>query len=152
MVIRNAAAGDHAALLDMMEDFNRGERIDMQRETTAPALARLLADDSLGRVLISDGGYAVLTWGFDLEFGGRDAFLTELYVRPDARRRGLGRALLDAVLRTAKDGGAGAVHLGVYPDNHAALALYRSAGFTRIPRDFYSQLMEGPKKPSDYKS
>src|SRR4029079_15223178 len=98
MEIRKAHAGDHAALLDMMEVFNRGERIDMRREVVGPALAKLLADDSLGVVLICDGGYALLTWGFDLEFGGRDAFLTELYLRPEQRRSGVGRALLEAVL------------------------------------------------------
>ena len=139
MSVRIALPGDHALLLDMMADFNRGERIAMRRDVAGPALARLLAERSLGCVLIGDGGYAVLTWGFDLEFGGRDAFLTEIYVRPDRRRRGLGRALLMAVLQTAKDEGAGAVHLGAYPDNEAALALYRGAGFTRIPRDFYSR-------------
>ena len=139
MNVRIAGPGDHAALLDMMADFNRGERIEMRREITGPALAQLLAEQGLGRALIGDGGYAILTWGFDLEFGGRDAFLTEIYVRPDRRRLGLGRALLAAVLQTARDSGAGAVHLGTYPDNRAALALYRAAGFTRIPRDFYSR-------------
>jgi ribosomal protein S18 acetylase RimI-like enzyme len=140
MIIRDAGPRDHAALLDMMEVFNRGERIDMRREVVGPALSRLLADQSLGRLLIAEeGGYALLTWGFDLEFGGRDAFLTEIFVRPEARRGGLGRALLDAVLRAAREAGAGAVHLGVYPDNEPALALYRAAGFTRIPRDFYSR-------------
>ena len=139
MSLRIAGPGDHPALLDMMADFNRGERIEMRREITGPALAQLLAEDNLGRVLIGDGAYAILTWGFDLEFGGRDAFLTEIYVRPDRRRLGLGRALLEAVLQTARDCGAGAVHLGAYPDNRAALALYRAAGFTRIPRDLYSK-------------
>lgn len=142
MDIRDAGPRDHAVLLDMMEEFNRGERIDMRREIVGPALSRLLADESLGRILIADGGYAMLTWGFDLEFGGRDAFLTEIFVRPEARRTGLGRALLDAILRTARDAGAGAVHLGVYPDNHPALALYRAAGFTRIPRDFYTRRLD----------
>jgi ribosomal protein S18 acetylase RimI-like enzyme len=139
MNVRKAGMSDHAALLDMMEVFNRGERIDMRREVVGPALARLIADDSLGRVLIADGGYAVVTWGYDLEFGGRDAFLTELYVRSEARRAGLGRALLDAVFAAGREAGAGFVHLGVYPDNEPALALYRAAGFTRIPRDFYSR-------------
>src|SRR5262245_10731969 len=139
MVIREAGPRDHEALLDMMEEFNRGERIEMRREVTGPALARLLADGGLGRVLIAEDGYAVLTWGFDLDFGGRDAFLTEIFVRPQSRRAGGGRALLEAVLRVARDAGAGAVHLGVYPDNQAALALYRAAGFARIPRDFYSK-------------
>ena len=123
-----------------MEAFNRAEHIEMRREVTGPALTRLLADPSLGRVIVADdhSGYAVVTWGFDLEFGGRDAFLTEIYVSPDCRRTGLGRRLLDEVLRVAKAEGAGAVHLGVYPDNHAALALYRAAGFAKIPRDLYS--------------
>jgi ribosomal protein S18 acetylase RimI-like enzyme len=141
--VRSARESDRDALLDLMEDFNRDERIEMRREITSPALARLIADASLGRVLVIEeeglAGYAVLTWGFDLEFGGRDSFLTELFVAPEKRRRGLGRLLLDAVAEAARDGGAGAIHLGVYPDNQRALALYRSAGYTRLPRDFYSK-------------
>jgi ribosomal protein S18 acetylase RimI-like enzyme len=141
-MLRFATTSDHAALMDMMADFNRGERIDMRREVTGPALTRLLGDATLGRVIVAGDpavGYAVLTWGFDLEFGGRDAFLTELYVRPEQRRHRLGRALLEEVLRVAQQEGAGAVHLGVYAENDAALALYRAAGFTKIPRDFYSR-------------
>jgi ribosomal protein S18 acetylase RimI-like enzyme len=141
-MIRPAAQSDHAAILDMMEIFNRGERIDMRRETWGPALSRLIADPRLGRLLVVDEGglcgYAVVTWGFDFEFGGRDAFLTELYVAESRRKSGLGRKLLDGVLAAARDEGAGAVHLGVYPDNAPALALYRAMGFTKIPRDFYS--------------
>jgi len=98
----------------------------MRREVTGPALARLLGEGTLGSVIVEGDpvvGYAVLTWGFDLEFGGRDAFLTEMYVRPEARRCGLGRALLDEVLRVARGEGAGAVHLGVYPENKAAVAV-----------------------------
>src|SRR5262245_12610320 len=98
-MFRLAHDTDHAALLDLMEDFNRSERIQMRREVTGPALARLLADPSLGCVIVADdhSGYAVLTWGFDLEFGGRDSFLTEIYVVPERRREGLGRRLLDEV-------------------------------------------------------
>jgi ribosomal protein S18 acetylase RimI-like enzyme len=126
-----------------MEEFNRGENIEMNRNRTSSGLARLIADESLGRVLIVDDGkvigYAVLTWGFDLEFGGRDAFLTEIFVAAQTRRHGLGRQLLDEVLASARAAGAGAIHLGVYPHNEPALALYRSAGFGRLPRDFYSK-------------
>lgn len=139
-MLRIANQTDHAALLELMDAFNRAERIEMIREITGPALSQLLSDPSLGCVIVADdhSGYAVFTWGFDLEFGGRDAFLTEIYVVPEGRRGGLGRRLLDEVLQVAKRKGAGAVHLGVYPDNEAALALYRSAGFNRIPRDFYT--------------
>jgi len=140
-MLRLATQDDHAALLDLMETFNRGEHIVMRREVTGPALARLLSDAALGLVIVASdfSGYAVLTWGFDLEFGGRDSFLTEVYVRPERRRAGLGRQLIDEVLRVAKDNGAGAVHLGVYADNGPAVALYRGAGFTKIPRDFYTR-------------
>jgi ribosomal protein S18 acetylase RimI-like enzyme len=143
-MLRPSAPADYAALLELMEAFNRGERIEMRREVTGPALETLLGHPSLGRVIVDDQqgqlvGYAILTWGFDLEFGGRDAFLTELYVAPEVRRSGRGLLLLNEVLRAAKSEGAGAVHLGVYPDNDAALALYRAAGFSRIPRDFYTK-------------
>lgn len=140
-MLRLATQDDHAALLELMEGFNRSEHIVMRREVTGPALARLLADPTLGLVIVASdhSAYAVLTWGFDLEFGGRDSFLTEVYVIPDRRRTGLGRRLIDEVLRVAKDNGAGAVHLGVYADNEPAVALYRGAGFARIPRDFYTR-------------
>jgi ribosomal protein S18 acetylase RimI-like enzyme len=140
IMLRLADETDHAALLDLMEAFNRAEHIEMRRETTARALARLLADPTLGRVIVAGdhSAYAVLTWGYDLEFGGRDAFLTEIYVVPERRRAGLGRRLLDEALRVARQEGAGAMHLGVYPENEAAVSLYRAAGFTRIPRDFYT--------------
>ena len=39
-------------------------------------------------------GYFVLTWGFDLEWNGRDAFLSELFLIPDARGKALGAAAL----------------------------------------------------------
>src|SRR6476659_6940887 len=107
-MLRIANQSDHAALLDLMDAFNRAERIEMLRGVTGPALSRLLSDRALGCVIIADdySGYAVFTWGFDLEFGGRDAFLTEIYVAPERRREGLGRRLLDEVLSVAKREGA----------------------------------------------
>ena len=144
--VRAADAEDLAPLLGMMEEFNRVERIEFRREATGPALARLIDDGALGRVLVLTdasqrdlAGYAVLSWGYDLEVGGRDAFLTEIFVRPEHRRRGWARLLLDELARLARQEGAGAIHLGVYPDNEPALQLYKSAGFQKIPRDFYSK-------------
>jgi ribosomal protein S18 acetylase RimI-like enzyme len=43
------------------------------------------------------------------------------------------------VADAARAAGAGAIHLGVFPHNRAAVALYRASGFTRIPRDFYTK-------------
>lgn len=58
--------------------------------------------------------------------------LRDLYVVPGARRRGVGRALVEAV-RAAADA-AGAIRLSVQtePDNAAALQLYRACGFAPV--------------------
>jgi ribosomal protein S18 acetylase RimI-like enzyme len=143
--MRDAKSEDIDRLLELMDAFNRAERIPFDRERTRPALARLIGDRSLGRVqLILDGanaiaGYLVLTYGYDLEFDGRDAFLTEIFIEPAARRHGLAASALKELDELARSDGAGAIHLGVYADNEPALALYRRAGFAPLPRVFYSK-------------
>jgi len=79
-------------------------------------------------------GYAVGTFGYDLEFAGPDAFVTEIFIRPEDRGAGEGRRLLDALTETMRKGGAGAIHLGVRRANRVARRLYAAAGFTPIPR------------------
>jgi tRNA threonylcarbamoyladenosine biosynthesis protein TsaB len=59
---------------------------------------------------------------------GADAELERIAVRPDARRAGHGRRLLDAAVAEARSAGASRLVLEVATDNVAALALYRSAG------------------------
>jgi ribosomal-protein-alanine N-acetyltransferase len=71
----------------------------------------------------------VLAWQVADEFE-----LLDLGTDPAFRRRGVGRALLDALLERARAGGASAVYLEVRPSNAAALALYRAAGFTDLAR------------------
>ncbi|MCY1384374.1 Mycothiol acetyltransferase [compost metagenome] len=57
------------------------------------------------------------------------------------RRQGLGKAMLDVSLRWARLRGAKKAWLQVEADNEAALALYRSAGFS----DVYNYLYRTPK-------
>src|SRR5262245_16710080 len=96
VTLQVAQASDAAGPLIMMDDFNAGEAIAVDPDRLRTALDRLLADQGLGRIWLvsSDGepvGYAVLTFGYDLEYAGRDAFLTELYLVPRARGRGVAR-------------------------------------------------------------
>jgi ribosomal protein S18 acetylase RimI-like enzyme len=144
--LRRAGPADAARLLPMMADFNRGEQIEVPAAVLAPALERLLGGDDLGRVwLIEAGGatagYAVLTFGYDLEFAGRDAFLTELYLRPEARGRGLGRQALSAIEEAAAVLAVHAIHLMVRPENQAAVALYAAAGYLSPPRTMLSKTL-----------
>jgi ribosomal protein S18 acetylase RimI-like enzyme len=57
------------------------------------------------------------------------ALLVAMWVEPAARRRGLGRELVEAVCAWAERGGAKTVELDVREHNRAAIDLYRRAGF-----------------------
>lgn len=57
-----------------------------------------------------------------------------LAVAPGARRRGVGGALLDALMRQAAEWGAAVMFLEAAAENEAALALYRRRGFAGIGR------------------
>ena len=84
----------------------------------------LVADAPGGGV----GGYAAYWLASD------EAELADLAVHPDQRRRGVGRRLVEGVCREARERGAATVYLQVRESNHAALALYREAGFSERGR------------------
>ena len=63
-----------------------------------------------------------------------EAEILTLAVHPAARRRGLGRALLDTALDEAAAAGASAMLLEVSDINSAARMLYESSGFTAVGR------------------
>ncbi|MCK6548701.1 GNAT family N-acetyltransferase [Myxococcota bacterium] len=152
MLVRRAKPGDLPALLAMMDDFNCHEAITTSRARIERALTHLLAHDELGLVLLfeHDGdvaGYSVLTYGYDLEFSGRDAFMTELYLTPSARGRGLGQRALAAVEDAAKAHGVHAIHLVVRTDNDVALHVYEKGGFVRPPRVLMSKNLVTLEEP-----
>ena len=73
-------------------------------------------------------GYGVLSIAAD------EAHLLNLCTAPERQSRGLGRHLLRALLRTARDRGAQRIFLEVRPSNPQAIALYHSEGFNEIGR------------------
>ena len=145
MQCRVATESDLDAILAMMDGFNRSEGIPFTRDGFRAPLRTLLAGPHLGAVLLFEDaallGYAVVTWGFDLEFGGRDAFLTELWIEPRFRGHGRGRTALAQVETFAREQGAGALHLGVRHDNAAAVRLYETGGYQDWPRRFMTKLL-----------
>jgi ribosomal protein S18 acetylase RimI-like enzyme len=136
-----ASREDEADIMPLMIAFNDAEGIVWRPTVMVPALRRLLNDGLIGTLLIARDadsgvpvGYALATFGFDIEFGGRDAFITELFVAPQARGRGVGRALLDATVRELRTQGIEAIHLMVRPENEQAKSLYERVGFRASSR------------------
>ncbi len=136
--LRLATVDDLETILPRTRALNDHEGITISTERLAAALRVLLADPNLGGVWVIDDdgrtvGYAIVTFGFDLEFGGRDAYLTELFVDDSERGRGAGRAALDLLPPELAARGVHALHLQVRPEN-PAMRLYERAGFITSPR------------------
>ena len=86
-------------------------------------------------------GVILANLNFSLKFAGRALWIEELYVTPAARRHGLGRQLVDALLDWAEDNDIRGVDLEAYQGNTPASVLYRSLGFQRLGRErFYYAL------------
>jgi|WetSurMetagenome_2_1015567.scaffolds.fasta_scaffold858458_2 [ribosomal protein S18]-alanine N-acetyltransferase len=98
---------------------------------SAPDIERLM--QVMGGFAIAAAGAGDQIEGFILArtIADEGEILT-LAVRPEARRRGLGRALVEAAAAEAGRRGAGALLLEVAADNPAALALYQGQGFERV--------------------
>ena len=98
-------------------------------------IERLLAEPSSGRIIIfSEGaailGYALLIPFWSNEFGGTLLFVDELFVKPDARNRGIAHSFFE-YLASERPFDPVALALEVSPENERARRLYESIGFER---------------------
>jgi len=131
---RLASEGEIATVLEFMRAFYAGEGYPFDERVSGEALAGLVRAPQLGRVwlIVEDEepvGYVALTFGYSLEFHGRDAFVDELFVRAERRGRGAGTAALRFVTDACPALDVHALHLEVERVNTAAQALHRRFGF-----------------------
>jgi ribosomal protein S18 acetylase RimI-like enzyme len=88
-------------------------------------------------------GVCQLRYRFSVWTAAEDCWLEDLYVRDDARRSGLGRALVEEGFRRAREHECRRIELDVSEANAPALALYESLGFTSAKlaggRDLFMQ-------------
>jgi ribosomal protein S18 acetylase RimI-like enzyme len=131
-----AGPADEAVLAEFMRQLREDDPEEgaFDEARSRPALRRLLVDPSVGRawLLRLDGqsvGYVVLTFGFSLEYGGRDAFIDELFVARRFRGRGVGTKTLELVIDEARKLDAAILLLEVTQSNDHAKRLYRKVGF-----------------------
>lgn len=117
----------------LLHDFNT----EFGEETPGvAALAERVADfierDQAVFLLAGEGpdGIAQMRYLPSLWTGRLDAYLEELYVVPGLRGAGIGRALLEGAMETARAAGATRMDLNTGETDTAARALYQSTGFT----------------------
>jgi GNAT superfamily N-acetyltransferase len=138
--LREAGVHDCDLLLALMRGLYGAEHIAFDEARAERALAGLLADPGLGRVWMieRDGrpvGYAVLTLGYSLEFGGRFALLDELFIQEEHRGAGVGRRALAQIAEACRGLGLMAVRLEVGRTNRMAQGLYQKVGYETHDRD-----------------
>jgi ribosomal protein S18 acetylase RimI-like enzyme len=136
VIFRPASVEDEEPLLRMMRSLAEQEpgAYYFDEPVVRQVLRKFLMTADLGQAWIFlDGeipvGYIVLTLGFSFEYHGRDAFIDELYVQPEYRRKGIGIRAMRFVEERARELGVNALHLEVDQGNEPAEELYRRTGY-----------------------
>jgi ribosomal protein S18 acetylase RimI-like enzyme len=132
MSVRLAGSGDAEVIGRLLHDFNTEFDYDTPgAEAVAKRIGELLESGDVTVLLAGDGpeGLALLRFRPSLWSETLDCYLEELYVVPDRRGQGLGRALMEAAMDHARERGAGYMDLGTAETDTAARALYEKLGF-----------------------
>ncbi len=132
-MVRRGEPADAEAIGWLLHDFNTEyEDFTPGPEKIATRLRELIKADEVTVFLAGDGpdGLVVLRFRPSLYSENLECYVAELYVVPDRRGHGLGRALIEAALEEARGRGADHIDLGTSEDDVAARALYESLGFT----------------------
>lgn len=136
VAIRAAAAADVATILRFVRELAAFEREPDAVLATEPMLAAALfgASPAAEAVIAAiDGepvGFALFFHNFSTWTGRRGLYLEDLYVTPEARGQGVGRALLTHLAGIAVTRGCGRFEWAVLDWNEAAIGFYRALGAT----------------------
>jgi L-amino acid N-acyltransferase YncA len=102
-------------------------------ETETPAWERFRAGHIEGLELVAVEGRKVMGWAAAGRVSDRCVYAGvaehSVYVDPSRRGRGVGKALLDALIHAAEDKGIWTLQSGIFPENTASLALHDRCGF-----------------------
>lgn len=131
--------GQFERLLPLIADYQRFYEVeDVDDERNREFFARFLAPSDDGMLLGAwrDGdllGYACLYWTFTSLVPAEMVLMNDLYVRPEVRGSGIGRALIKTSAAVARERGAHHLQWVTAPDNATAQRLYDSTGARREP-------------------
>ncbi len=132
--IRPARVEDVPLILELIRDLATYERAPKEVTATEEQLvAVLFGEKPVAEVLLafegkSPVGFAVFFYNFSTWLGRPGLYLEDLFVKPDKRGKGYGRALLVDLAKVARDRGCGRMEWAVLDWNEPAIKFYRSLG------------------------
>lgn len=131
---RAATLAEMPVLLELVREFHEFENLAFDPSLDRRVLEQIITDSTIGRIWIIDEsntaiGYVIVTFGYSLEFRGREACIDELYLRPAYRRHGIGTQTLQFVEAMCRSLNIRCVNLEVDRHNNAAQMVYRKNGF-----------------------
>ena len=105
-------------------------------ETEVPQWKDWDADHLDAHRLVAELDGEIVGWVALTPYSRREAYGgvadESVYVAERARGRGVGRALLEAAIGSARAGGLWTLQAGIFPENEPSLALHRSLGFREV--------------------
>ncbi|MBI3943435.1 MAG: GNAT family N-acetyltransferase [Chloroflexi bacterium] len=136
-IVRAATAADAPAVGQLAQEFaaylrDLGDMTDFQLDEAAvrrdgfgpnPAFTGLVVEKD-GQIV----GYLLYHFGYDTDRAMRLLHVVDLYVRQDARRSGIGRALMLAAADICRQAGGGVLFWSVFKPNKLAAEFYRRLG------------------------
>lgn len=139
MQIKPCETSDIEIVATMMRDFYLIDAYPFDETKAKQRIGQFLNQPDWGRICLIENegavaGYYVLTYIYSFEFGGRMAFIDELYINPEFRGRGAGKFAMDQILEFATASGLKMLYLEIEPENHNAAKLYQSRGFEMSKR------------------
>jgi GNAT superfamily N-acetyltransferase len=138
MPIRPAAAADIPAILTLVRELAEYEKLMPICVADESAYRRrLFGPDRAAEALVAEAdgqivGYAIWFKTFSSFLARPGMWLEDLYVRPEFRRRGLGKAMILELIRSAHERGYGRVEWSVLNWNAPSIEFYKSLGATPL--------------------
>jgi phosphinothricin acetyltransferase len=107
-------------------------------ETRTPTWAEFDAGRLAAHRLVAVDGGRVLGWAALSRVSSRECYAGvvehSVYVAEDARGRGVGRALLEALIASAGEDGIWTIQTSIFPENAPSIALHERVGFRVVGR------------------
>jgi GNAT superfamily N-acetyltransferase len=145
MKISLVGEADLAELAPMLRAYCDFYEVEPSGEDLEALCRALLADpEHNGIQLIARGddgeplGFATVYWTWQTLTAGRAAVMNDLFVAPEARGQGVGRALIEACRQRAGEHGATELIWETTPDNATAQRLYDSITSDKSPWIYYA--------------